>query len=167
MVWTLINQCIQFNVGGMIIWWIRLMHWVGAVVVEMIEVFNDRAIYYIICLMMSSNQIWKVVPSISWCWTVGGWYGGGELCVWHILFELLTRFFIFSTISMNLGWVLCDDGSLLEWTKSVSQKQWLRKLCQNFAFAWNRVTRIMEFIYNNQPPRRVKQQLRLMNQTEW
>ena len=44
------------------------------------EVFNDRAIYYIICLMMSSNQIWKVVPSVSLgdC-IVDGWlvgYGG-------------------------------------------------------------------------------------------
>ena len=63
MVWTLINQCIQFMWGDD-----YLMDQIdalrGAVVEEMIEVFNDRAIYYIICLMMSSNQIWKVVPSI-------------------------------------------------------------------------------------------------------
>ena len=55
------------------------------------EVFNDRAIYYIICLMMSSNQIWKVVPSVSLgiILLTDGWqvmeddvYVGGELYVY-------------------------------------------------------------------------------------
>jgi len=63
MVWTLINPSTPQWLFDELDW--CLMHWMGEVVEEMIEVFNDRAIYYIICLMMSSNQIWKVVPSVS------------------------------------------------------------------------------------------------------
>jgi len=64
---------------------------------------------------------------------------GGELCVLTILFELLTRFSIVFTISMNVVMAVFYGyhvmAIVLEWTKSVSQKQRLRKLCQNFAFA--------------------------------
>ena len=129
----------------MIIWWIRLVRWVGAVVEEMIGRY---------LMTVQSTTL-----SVQWCQAIRF----GKSChlfldvgrleddMWEVshVFEYTfwttnTRFFIFFTVSMNLGWVLCDDGSVLESTKSVSQKQRLSKLCQNFAFAWNRENRMTQ-----------------------
>ena len=78
---------------------------------------------------------------------------GGELYILTNTFILLTSSFLFITISMNVGWAVGDEESVIVEKKSVSQKQRLRKLWQNFAFQL--IERIeLQQEHNNEPPGR-------------